>query len=71
VREGSPGPEGRNQTYPSFGESLEDMEDVVDEEWECFSNPSCDVVPSGEEDESSFLDTASMLGKCHINYCLS
>lgn len=35
-----------------------------------FSNSSCDVVHSGEEDESSLPDIASMLGQCHFNYYL-
>jgi hypothetical protein len=67
---GSSGPENRNPINFSFEERVEDMEDVVDEDWEGFSDPSCDVVPSGEEDESSLLDAASMFGKCHFNYYL-
>jgi hypothetical protein len=65
--EGSQEHDDGSQAPPSVRKSVEGIGDLVDEDWEGFSGPSIHIVSSGDDNESSFSNTASMHSKYHFN----
>jgi hypothetical protein len=68
ITEGSQEHDDGSPTAPSVEGSVEEVGDLDEEDWEGFSDPSIDGVPSGDEDESSLSNTTSTHSKYHFNY---